>query len=711
MSRVIRSFSIVVFFAVVSSAQSTRRSFPIVSVPGAEAITESLGALQKLHYPGTGPKSTLWDAWLPEPCLWPSTPEADGMRAAWKSALRARTITEDGYVATHLHPSIAHPLGWPFPFWNQGKKVFGRHFSFKDTVGPPWRKEGLDRPDGIFLDGARDGGVDQDGWAIEFLRESVTVEFPVVALDPFESPFLQWRFSASPGAFERASIEWRRSDDAEYSPTRRSPSSSGTSDGLNTVLFSMFGHAQWTGEIRSLRIVFENAKIGAVIRLHSVFSQYDTRQNVNGADFVRGAAVYFLWTGDHEFLRDILPRMRLAIDHIAKEHGAKSEKIVHTRWVGHDGRSGVFYDESGRKSVRAGFGIGNNYWDLMPFGGEDAYATVHYEDALRHLVRVEESIARHPEWAIPSGQGEYSATALVREADAVRAEANRRFFSKKTGRFVGSIDSEGVAHDYGFTFLNLEAVASGLATEEHAKSIMAWIGGERTVDGDTSQGKDIYFFRFGPRATTRRNIDWYVWAWSGPESIPFGGQVQDGGAVLGFSYHDLAARLRVFGPDDVLARLTEIARWFDDVRAAGGYRRYYDGKRPGHLQGGGTAGGLGMDHEFFESALLPEIMIDGFLGLRADGDGFTLLPRLPTTWPEMSIDGVLIAGSEWEIRVARNEILLRSTGRRAAALRVRLPSGFVALDDPLESRPQKTANGDDSFEIPPGPPRAFRFGR
>ena len=40
----------------------------------------------------------------------------------------------------------------------------------------------------------------------------------------------------------------------------------------------------------------------------------------------------------------------------------------------------------------------------------------------------------------------------------------------------------------------------------------------------------------------------------------------------------------------------------------------YDGSREGTLQGGGTAGGLGLDAEFFESVLVPQVMLEGFLG-------------------------------------------------------------------------------------------------
>ena len=158
--------------------------------------------------------------------------------------------------------------------------------------------------------------------------------------------------------------------------------------------------------------------------------------------------------------------------------------------------------------------------------------------------------------------------------------------------------------------------------------------------GDTSSGADIYHWRFAPRATTRRNVETYVWAWSSPQSIPWGGQVQDGGAVLGFSYFDIMARLAVNGPDDAWRRLGEIIAWFDEVQAAGGYREFYAQPGRGTLQGGGTAGGLGVDFEFLESVLVPQVMLYGFLGFEPTADGFTVTPRLPQDWPSLTIRGI-----------------------------------------------------------------------
>jgi hypothetical protein len=131
-----------------------------------------------------------------------------------------------------------------------------------------------------------------------------------------------------------------------------------------------------------------------------------------------------------------------------------------------------------------------------------------------------------------------------------------------------------------------------------------------------------------------------MWVWHAPETIPWGGQVQDGGAVLGFSGFDLLARLRGGSPDDAAARLDAILRWFDGVQAEGGYRASYAKPGRGTLQGGGTAGGLGLDKEFLESILVPQVMLEGFLGFEPGVDDFTVTPRLPASWPALTVRGI-----------------------------------------------------------------------
>ncbi|HEU0038095.1 MAG TPA: hypothetical protein VFR76_02360, partial [Verrucomicrobiae bacterium] len=512
------------------------------------------------------------------------------MRHAWSETLAARIMDSEGYVATHQHASIAHQLGWPFPFWNQGRRGCGWHFSFKNTIGPNWRPHDLSNTEGWKLDGASDAGINEDGWRLEVTNASAVVTAPLWKCHTFEVPFLQLRWQAAGMGATQPFIEWTTLLATNFNPARRMYFEPVKSEQISYTMIPMYRHPQWTGEVAQLRIGLGNSAPGGVT-IQAFFSQYDTRHNINSQNFIRGCAKYFWWTRDLNFLRGQINRMRTALRYVMTEHQALERKVVYTGWVGHDGRSGLKRTADGKKQIITGEGIGNNYCDLMPFGGLDGYATMQYYDAVLVLAQIESEIRAHPEWQIPLGTLSFEPGMLEGHAAAVKAKGNALFWNNKTQRFNACIDADGHPHEYGFTFLNLEAVYYDFATPEHARAILSWVNGDRLVEGDTSQGKDIYHWRFGPRATTKRNLDWYFWAWNNPESIPWGGQVQDGGAVLGFSYHDLMARLKILGPDDAWQRLQEIARWFDEVQAAGGYRKYYDGSRDGSLQGGGTPGG------------------------------------------------------------------------------------------------------------------------
>jgi len=122
--------------------------------------------------------------------------------------------------------------------------------------------------------------------------------------------------------------------------------------------------------------------------------------------------------------------------------------------------------------------------------------------------------------------------------------------------------------------------------------------------------------------------------------------------------------------------LQEMVMWFDEVQAAGGYRKYYDGKtREGTLQGGGTAGGLGLDQEFFESALVPQVMLYGFLGFAPRADGFKLNPRLASDWPELSVDRIRFQNLVLRIRATRNAVEIQKEGDTSEPLFLQLPDG------------------------------------
>lgn len=625
-------------------------------VPGKEREMESLRSLFWLHYQSSGPRIPLWDEWLPNATLWPARgkgAELAAMRTKWAAALAGRRMNSDGYIDTEQHDGPAHAEGWPFPMWMQAGGV-GWHFS---PIGVAGYEPPLASPDGWKLSGAVGAAVDEKGWPIELIERDATAQPPAFAIEAVRSPWLRLNWWATGLDDAKCYIEWTTQEQPEFAPERRvnlSPPVNGDASRPERearTMVQMNHHAGWKGTIIGLRIGFGNDGPGQVV-MKSFHTACDTRHNINNLNFIRGCHDYFLWSRDVDFLRNQIGRTRAAMRFVEREFQTREKNCVYTTWPGHEGRSGVRWAD-GQKVVLPGEGIGSNYWDLLPFGGEDALATVYYYDTLIDLAMLEELIAERPQWQV-TVDGAYDPVDLRRHAQEVKRYFGERFWNDDTGR-LGTVDLDGDLHDYGFTFLNNEAVVFDVATPDQRKSIFAWMSGARTVAGDTATGADIYHWRFGPRSTTRRNTDYYYWGWSNPEHIPWGYQVQDGGAVLGWSYYDLMARLKTGGADDAAARLSEITRWFDDTQAEGGYRAYY-GKDParGTMQGANVAGGLGLDKEFHESVLMPQVMLYGFLGFRPTVDGFAIDPRLPADWPELTVTRIHLHEHVLEITATRD---------------------------------------------------------
>ncbi len=422
----------------------------------------------------------------------------------------------------------------------------------------------------------------------------------------------------------------------------------------------MHKHPQWEGIVKRVKIVLAEEAVGGEFNIDSFFTVFDTRHTINNPIYIMACWEYYRWTGEVDFLRQVIGKMRRALRYQQTVMGGLAHKHIRNEWVGHTGITGFTVDDEGEKTVAHGQGIGSNYWDLLPFGWDDLYATSQYHKSLLVMADLEEAIAGHAGWDMPADQPPLNPDALRAHAAEVKDVSNAKFWNPETGRFVACIDKNGDAHDYGLTFLNLDAIWYGLVTDEHQGAIMDWLTGKRIVEGDTSTGAEIYHWRFGPRATTKRNVAWYGFFWSSPESIPWGGQVQDGGAVLGFSFYDLWARLHTLGADNAWQRLSAIMAWDKEVWAEGGYRAYYkDGQRGTTLQGGGTAGGLGIDFEFFESSLLTAILVHGFLGINPDGDTLRIQPQIPEGCPKMGIQNLLFRGVRMDIAVQKDKVQVR----------------------------------------------------
>ena len=649
---------------------------PMFEIPNHGREARLLADLQALHLPGAASRCGLWDAWLPRATLWTSGEQA----WRYRQILRERPIDAEGYVSVQQHRGLAHSEGWPFPTWQQAGGQ-GWHFSI---AGDEWGRDAVGlaattTTNGWTMSGLESRGIDPEtGLVVDVTADAAAIMTPAFRVDATAASYLrlEWAGEQLP-ATTQVTVSWLLEGEATFPEDRGvvvpAPAA------MAYANLPLYRETDYSGVITRYRLEVRGGA-GGRIRLKSLSTAVDSRHPVTNPLFIAGVADSFLWTGDVTFLRTMMPRLRRALAFTRRELGLEQGRHVVVPWPGHDGRSGITLSASGEKTLWPGRGIGSNYWDLLPFGGHDAFATIQVELALRRLAELEAAAAAHPEWEIPPpGPDHLSSAALTRLADEVRADFQRTFWNDETGRFVGWVDCEGRPYDYGFTFLNLEAIARGLASDEQAEQILAWIDGRRLVAGDLSQGDDIYHWRFGPRSTTRRNVETYVWSWLDPEKIPWGGQVQDGGAVLGFSYFDVLARLRVRGPDDAWRRLAAILDWFAEVQAAGGYRAFYAVPGRGTLQGGGTPGGLGCDQEFLESVMVPHLLVEGFLGLAPTADGFAVTPRLPHAWPAVAVRGIHVHGGVVDVRgeadgrvtvdlVTPADRPLRVTGGRASGV-------------------------------------------
>ncbi|MHB9037413.1 MAG: glycosyl hydrolase family 65 protein [Armatimonadota bacterium] len=639
-------------------------------------------------------------------------------------------IDKEGYVNTHQGLSYAHEHGWPFPLWVQSSQYLewtpgntaGWHFQEDASASgfdnmatwnclKTWKDQsyhGQRAVDKWETSNARSLGIVDNKWQLESTGASPAIITPKGAeIEAFQAPFVQlrWTRTAASPNHSLPYVEWLREGDTQFGEDRRvyfdTPGEEREPQtGVRHSLIEMYRHPKWIGKIKRIRISLAPGESDVKFAIDSFFTVYDTRQTINNPIFILSSWNYFRWTGDIEFLRNNIDRMRTALRYMQTELGGLKYNHIRNQWSGHDGLSGFVTNPDGTKTVNGGHGIGSNYFDILPFGWDDMYATNQYYAATLAMAEVEEGILANPGWGVLRGVLALDPVMLRKHASEVKKTANKLFWDNEKGRFFACIDKNGQSHDYGFTFLNLDSIWYGVANDKHAEGIMDWISGKRIVAGDTSTGADIYHWQFGPRCTTKRNGDWCYQGWYIADTIPWGGQVQDGGAVLGFEFYDLWARLNVYGPDDAWQRLCEILKWEEDVWAAGGYREYYkDGKRGTTLQGGGTAGGIGVDFEFYESVLIPSIVTYGFLGLNPGANELRIDPKLPKACSEIGISNILYHNTKLDIKAKDNLIAIRLNDDPASPIRIAV-RGKWKLSGSGEARSnfEITSKGNYQFE-------------
>lgn len=485
-----------------------------------------------------------------------------------------------------------------------------------------------------------------------------------------------------------------------------------------TIYFPMYLNENWgrsessNDAITRLRITVtarENMSVSGGVRLNYVRGNYDTRQTNNNALLLRAGRMYVEYTGDKEYLEKNIVRFRKAAEFLIDTCGGESGLItMKDFFVGHEGAT--------NKDI--GSSIGNGYWDIISCAPDGFYTNVYYYKAIESMLYLEKAAEEMGiEAEMPSvatgvftdgteGTVTYDQTteSLEKLLDTIRGKlqapvdtaAKTGFWDAGKGRFIEGFDANGEVIDYGFIMFNLEAVAAGICTDEQAKQIMDWVSGERIVEEDaeaapglTEESKQenyasgyrgtrvqedgsfgytgtlgIYDFEFAPRSTTVRNANQYVWNWAGTNK--FGGQVQDGGATMYLSYYDLMSRLSTYGADNAFTRLKGIQTWYEKVKAVADaanidqtdptrfYREYYS-QLGIVMQGAGTAGGIGLDEEFLESALVLAAIPYGFFGLGSDSyNTLSVAPQLPSNLDWWKMENLRFSGVNYDLSIGEN---------------------------------------------------------
>lgn len=476
------------------------------------------------------------------------------------------------------------------------------------------------------------------------------------------------------------------------------------------LYFLMCQHPKWGREgrrITRIKIVpTDEGTEGVTVSLNYVRASYDVRLYTTNGILVNSAFRYYMWSGNDEFLRAIMPRLRRAMIYMNEHLQGRKHGLIHSGWmVGKDGLGGV-----------VGRSVYGSYWDLLPSGVFDIESSVHYYSALRAMAELER-VVKQKGWRFPEVSvlgpddkavvGYYDdAKSLDKLAETVKKRIEEVFWMPETGRFCKAVDVNGKKHDYGFLHFNLWALAQGIGTKAQRDSILSWMDGSRIVEGDTSTGSDIYKWRFGPRITTKRNTEWYYWAWIDDWKVAteewkysreWGNQMQDGGGVPFTSFYDLVLRTSVGRQSDIDAafeRTKEIQAWFADVKAAGGqglqfYRKYYDGHPDrGRLQSP-MPGGIGLDREFLSDGSLATAFIPfAFLGLSAEEDGvLSITPAVPSQLGKVGVRNVFYRGNHLDIEAGRDYVSLEGSripngeGLKLSVTFLRVPTRFEVLVD------------------------------
>ena len=535
------------------------------------------------------------------------------------------------------------------------------------------------------------------------------------------SPFVEMTLHFNATNLEDYYLIWETSDGNEYEVAHNAVATtqnSGFADYNDRTYLSMYLNENWDNKtITKIGVRFKPVS-GTTLsvtngKIDYIRCQYDTRQSNATLQWLLALSNYVDYTNDIDRLANLMPKAREALLFLTDVLEGKDGLLDISYLYGHNG-SGITFDENGNVVLDVANGVSNGYWDLTVHSEVGLDANIYFYQVLQAMAKMEQrledagktvsdnSTIRYiqksgAETTVTYG---YTADSLATLAATVKANIEKDinpvkqsdgtyaneggFWNSTTGRFASGINEEtGAIADYGYVYLNLELICAGIGTDEQQLSIMQWIDGERTVDGDNSTGEDIYFYEFAPRTNTKdaiENLSAFSYLVIKPLVETYGyentfsRQLQNGGAAIAWSYYDLVARAKVLGADNAYKRLQEIQSWYEKVKAQAGagydfYSGYYDaleaesGKGLYVLQQSPTAGPIGLDAEFIESVILIKAIPEAFFGMESEGNNsITFTNNLPSALDTFQMDNLRFDGATYSLKGTENSLEILNVG-------------------------------------------------
>ncbi len=384
--------------------------------------------------------------------------------------------------------------------------------------------------------------------------------------------------------------------------------------------------------------------------------------------YICAAAELWNWTRNKDFLTSILPSVEAAMDYmLTTMNGAKG--IVSCPG-----------DANGLSNV----GKPTTFMDCYREGHDVTWINEGFYSALLAMRDMEQA-AGHPD----------KSAYYQKLAKSCLAQFDKVFWSVQSKRYVGWKDSAGKVHDYGFTYVNLEALARGLGDADKAYMVFDWLDNgkaQATVKGGHKGSRDIYQLVAAPRTNTVRiaDADWDSWSLRERPILGdfykygYGAITRDGGTMLWYGYYDVMARLRWLDADSAWNRLSAtLKRCQGDPKfltfgpQGTNQFRAFDMYEEHFLE-------IGSADTYQSSGILPVSVLHGFMGVRPTDSGLRVSPKLPSSLSQLSCKGIAYGKTSCDIEVKRTNrikmVIMRVGVQKPDGLTFASAQPFSALD-------------------------------